>query len=164
MIKSGSRRRACRVCKMGEPEVRFIGLARSICAICQTAKKASRPAPPPRRKRTSRRQRLNPEHLVWVRSLPCSTAAPGCTSPCHAHHVRLGTDGGTGIKPSDKWTVPLCAAHHQELHDHGARSFEARYGLDLKAVAESLAISSPHQGGWIDAPAGGGQKYRKFWN
>jgi hypothetical protein len=63
----------------------------------------------------------------------------------HAHHVRLGnTGGGMGKKPADKWAVPLCGDHHGELHQGGQRTFEAKYRLDLKALADSLAAESPH--------------------
>lgn len=56
--------------------------------------------------------------------------------------MRLGTDGGTGLKPSDSWAVPLCFTHHAEIND-GARTFEKNHGVDLRALAEKLAALSP---------------------
>lgn len=61
----------------------------------------------------------------------------------HAHHVRVGTGGGTGAKPSDRFCVPLCGAHHHEGHQKGWKTFEAKYHVDLRALAERLAKGSP---------------------
>lgn len=47
-----------------------------------------------------------------------------------AHHVRMGGNGGTGIKPSDYRTVSLNALDHQDLHNVGEKSFWARHGVD----------------------------------
>lgn len=43
--------------------------------------------------------------------------------PNEAHHIRLGLSGGTGMKPSDELTIPLCHTHHSELHTFGEDSF-----------------------------------------
>lgn len=61
-------------------------------------------------------------------------------------HVRTGTDGGIGIKPSDKWTISLCKTCHAEQHAMGEASFEAAYGIKMKALAEAFYKSSPHRG------------------
>ncbi|QGN56544.1 hypothetical protein GKE62_17800 [Novosphingobium sp. Gsoil 351] len=60
-------------------------------------------------------------------------------------HVRTGTDGGIALKPSDRWTISLCRAHHAEQHQIGEPAFEIRYGLDLVALAEVFARRSPHR-------------------
>ena len=84
---------------------------------------------------------IAPGHLAWVRSLAC--AVPGCRArPCDAHHVRDGTGGGTGFKPGDDWTVPLCHRCHLELHQVGGRTMALRHGLDLRQLALSLAQRS----------------------
>ena len=54
-----------------------------------------------------------------------------------AHHVRLGTGGGMGMKPEDRWCVPLCTPCHEEVH-RGARTFERKIGRSLKSLAERL--------------------------
>lgn len=59
-----------------------------------------------------------------------------------AAHVRTGTDGGTGIKPSDWWCVPLCQIHHERQHKIGEPAFERATGIDLKAEARWLAARS----------------------
>src|SRR4051812_25258097 len=84
----------------------------------------------------------SPAHLDWVRVLQC--CVPGCrVRHCDPAHVRRGTDGGTGKKPSDVWVVPLCHPHHLEQHQIGEASFERRYGLDLKNEAMDTWARSP---------------------
>lgn len=85
-----------------------------------------------------------PAHRAWVRRHHCSV--PGCfQTPIECAHVRTGTDGGVSLKPSDRWTISLCHAHHAEQHRIGERAFERRHGLDLRAVAEAFARRSPHR-------------------
>jgi len=55
----------------------------------------------------------------------------------------MNTGGGMGLKPPDKFTAPLCADHHREQHQIGHRAFDAKYGLDLRALAEELSAMSP---------------------
>jgi len=84
-----------------------------------------------------------PAHLAWLRTLPCSVPKCRAPAPSEAHHVRLGTDGGTGLKPSDKWAVPLCHRHHRQLHQVGQVTFNSLHAIDLKTEAEWLAARSP---------------------
>jgi hypothetical protein len=102
---------------------------------------------PQRLKRTTQKrdERTCPAHRAWVRRHHCSVS--NCLQlPIECAHVRIETDGGVGLKPSDMWTVSLCAQHHREQHDLGERSFELKYDLDLKALAEEFAARSPH---WV---------------
>ena len=88
-------------------------------------------------------ERECPAHRAWVRRHHC--CVPGCLSiPIECAHVRTGTDGGIGLKPSDRWTISLCSAHHAEQHRLGERRFEVRYKLDLRALAMTFAFGSPH--------------------
>nr|WP_295838139.1 putative HNHc nuclease [uncultured Azospirillum sp.] len=81
-------------------------------------------------------------HLKFVRSHQCSV--PGCKGmPIEAAHVRTGTDGGIGMKPSDNWTISLCREHHQEQHAIGEPAFETRHRIDMKALAREFAAASP---------------------
>lgn len=91
----------------------------------------------------------SPAHRAWVRGHICcasSSTTTGdrirCDGPIECAHVRIGTDGGTGIKPSDIWTVPLCKAHHAEQHAIGEPAFERKYQINLKRIAEDLARKS----------------------
>lgn len=84
-----------------------------------------------------------PAHRAWVRKHHCSV--PGCKAlPIECAHVRLGTDGGIGLKPSDQWCVSLCKNHHQQQHDLGEQSFEAKHGICLSDLARSFARNSRH--------------------
>mgnify|MGYP001014331149 CR=1 FL=1 len=88
-------------------------------------------------------QRSSPAHRAWVRRHHCSV--PGCQLlPIECAHVRTGSDGGTGLKPSDRYTISLCREHHAEQHRIGEAAFEARYAIDLLAIAEVFAKLSPH--------------------
>ena len=61
----------------------------------------------------------NAKHLGFVASLPCVL----CGEKSIAAHIRIGGKGGTGLKPHDSHTVPLCYEHHSEQHLIGERSF-----------------------------------------
>lgn len=61
-----------------------------------------------------------------------------------AAHVRIGTDGGIGLKPGDQWTIPLCSMHHRKQHRIGESTFERIYNIDMKVIAYQLARKSPH--------------------
>jgi hypothetical protein len=83
-----------------------------------------------------------PEHLKWIRGLLCSV--PDCTGiTIQAHHVRTAANSGTSIKPGDEWAVPLCASHHNELHDKGRKFFAHKYGVNLEIKAAEMAEQSP---------------------
>ena len=83
-----------------------------------------------------------PAHRAWVRSHTCSVS--GCDGrPIECAHVRIGTDGGTGLKPSDLFCLSLCAAHHRSSHTHGEMTFERDHHIDLKAKAAEFAAASP---------------------
>ena len=85
-----------------------------------------------------------PAHRAWIRRHHCCVA--GCLAiTIECAHVRSGTDGGVGLKPSDRWTVSLCSAHHAEQHRIGERRFERRYGIDLRSLAAAFASRSPHR-------------------
>ena len=83
-----------------------------------------------------------PAHLAWIRSRPC--CIPGCRGQnIEAHHERRGSGGGTGIKPGDEWAIPLCHGHHREGHQIGWQTFDARHNVNLRSVAQALALASP---------------------
>ena len=96
--------------------------------------------PPTPRKETSR---TCAPHRAWVRRHRCSVR--GCMRlPVECAHVRMGTDGGMGLKPSDKWTISLCHDHHVEQHHIGERAFEERYDLSMIELAREFVRRSPY--------------------
>lgn len=81
-------------------------------------------------------------HRAWVRRHRCSV--PGCLRlPIECAHVRSGTNGGLGLKPSDRWCVSLCRDHHLEQHCVGERAFEEKYSIDLLRLATEFVLRSP---------------------
>ena len=86
-----------------------------------------------------------PTYLARVRILPCLACG---LEPCgEAAHVRMqsgafGKHGGMGLRPDDRWAVPLCAGCHTQdansQHRVGEREFWARIGLNPLLVAERL--------------------------
>lgn len=74
------------------------------------------------------------ERVEFVASLPCVVQRPSspCAGTIENAHV---ANGGRGRKADADRVAPICTAHHQELHQIGQQSFEARYGVDLKVAA-----------------------------
>ena len=66
----------------------------------------------------------NNKYLNWLRSQKCVVTDQ--TAEC-AHHIRLGTNGGTGLKPSDYFCLPLKNEYHttgaKALHMIGEETF-----------------------------------------
>lgn len=89
----------------------------------------------PKRETRFRSQR----HLRHVRSFACCVC--DADAPIEAAHVRLGSDGGMGFKPSDLFAVPLCRDCHQRQHTQGERTFWK--DLDPLAIIEELIRTSP---------------------
>jgi len=86
-------------------------------------------------------------HLAFVRQLPC--VACGKAAPLEAAHVRTGTDGGgIGVKPGDRYAVPLCAACHAKQHRIGELTFWSALHIDPLSVALRLwSISGDAEAG-----------------
>ena len=76
------------------------------------------------------------DYLAFIRGQPCCV----CQAPAvDAHHPRIGqiNDGGPGMaqKAADKWALPLCRRHHDELHSMSEREFWASLNIDPFALA-----------------------------
>jgi hypothetical protein len=85
-----------------------------------------------------------PRHLAYIRKLPCAVCG---YVPCESAHVRYNDPArdkyqAIAKKPSDRFVVPLCAAHHREgkgaQHTMGERAFWERNGIDPLRLAELL--------------------------
>ena len=88
-------------------------------------------------------QLRSPAHLQWVRGHVCATETDQCEGKVEAAHVRTGTDGGMGLKPSDSFAIPLCRWHHTQQHQMGERAFELFHQISMLRIAEDLARRSP---------------------
>ena len=77
----------------------------------------------------------NPKYLSWLRGRSCVVS--GKKAQC-AHHIRLGTNGGTSIKPSDYFCIPLLNEYHttgpSALHLIGEETFLKNFGLNPRAL------------------------------
>jgi hypothetical protein len=56
------------------------------------------------------------DHRQYVSRQPCLVCG---RTPADAHHLRFAQPRALGRKVSDEFTVPVCRAHHRELHRHG---------------------------------------------
>ncbi|MGY8685687.1 ERF family protein [Bradyrhizobium sp. UFLA05-153] len=80
-------------------------------------------------------------HLLFVREQPCLICQQ---IPCDAHHLKFAQPRTVGRKVSDEFTVPLCRAHHHQLHRHGnERAWWANLRIAPLAVARELWAASP---------------------
>ena len=92
----------------------------------------TRPAPRIARTVLVGRRKADPRraatHLAFIRQLPCIGCGHG--APSEAAHVRNGTDGGVGLKPGDRYSLPLCGACHAKQHRVGELTFWSALRID----------------------------------
>ncbi|MCP2126891.1 ERF family protein [Bradyrhizobium ottawaense] len=94
-------------------------------------------------------RKRNKTHLAFVRAQPCLVCKQ---TPCDAHHLKFAQPRALGRKVSDEFTVPLCRAHHQELHRHGnERAWWANVQIAPLPVAQALWAASPAAHGPAEA-------------
>jgi hypothetical protein len=67
--------------------------------------------------------------IAWVSALPSVVSGHG---PCVNAHTATG---GVSRKAHHSSIVPLTVAEHDELHQHGQQTFEAKYQVDLRGEA-----------------------------
>jgi hypothetical protein len=86
----------------------------------------------------------SPSHRRWVATHRC--CVPACQlMPIECAHVRSAATAGVGMKSSDAFCLSLCREHHAEAHRIGERTFEAKHGIKLRALAEEFYRRSPHK-------------------
>lgn len=79
------------------------------------------------------------QHLAHIRQLPCCV----CGSPPRSdpHHLKSGTgERGMGQRSTDKWAVPLCRHHHDEVEAAGTRK-EVPWFSAFQVDPHNLAMS-----------------------
>jgi hypothetical protein len=80
------------------------------------------------------------QHLRFVAKQPCLVCG---REPCDPHHLRFAQSRGLGLKVSDEFAVPLCRAHHRELHRAGREiDWWARSGIEPIAIARRLWLET----------------------
>jgi hypothetical protein len=76
------------------------------------------------------------KYMAAVRALPCCVCdAPAPSDPHHPHGAGYK---GAGTKSPDIWTIPLCRAHHDELHA-SVPEWEEKYGSQFEFVCVTFA-------------------------
>lgn len=95
-------------------------------------------------------------HLDFIRGLSCVIC--GSHRAVEACHVRFSDasyakgNPGIGTKPSDAWTVPMCAEHHRlgtdAQHNSNEKAWWEHHRIDPLMVALKLhGISGDDEGG-----------------
>ena len=89
--------------------------------------------------------RRRAQHLAFVRQLPCVAYD---SSPSEAAYVHSGSDGGAGMKPSDRYFLSLCAGCHVLQHRFGELTFWSALRIDPLNVALRLrTVSGDYEAG-----------------
>jgi hypothetical protein len=80
------------------------------------------------------------DHVRHVIKQPCLICG---RRPSDPHHVRFAQSRALGRKVSDEFTVPLCRAHHREVHRCGdERLWWRNTGVDPLAAARALWLET----------------------
>ena len=77
------------------------------------------------------------KYLQWIASQQCLLCM---YHECQAHHITIAEKRGISQKVSDCWTIPLCYAHHHQLHMTGERKFWQKLGIDPMDYASKFYV------------------------
>lgn len=129
-------------------------LARQLAQVGKVRRKEAKQARPKNLKADRGRER-DTAHLAYIRRLPCVATfveTGRLVYGCQAAHVRLvreGKPGAMGVKPSDKYTLPLTPEmHDRQTNRGGERGFWSALGIDPIALAERIhAVSGDIEAG-----------------
>ncbi|OUH41846.1 hypothetical protein AZ019_002756 [Klebsiella pneumoniae] len=84
--------------------------------------------------RPKRRRWVNENWTRWVKSQQCVCCHKQADDP---HHLIGHGQGGMGTKAHDLFVLPLCRAHHDELHADTV-AFEEKHGSQLELLFRFL--------------------------
>ena len=114
-------------------------------------RKRSKPEKRKNSKFRENRQGMSEEHLALLRKCPCAVCPR--TPAGTVHHLKQGTgERAMGIRSTDRWGVPLCLVHHDEVERQGTRrevAWFAAFGIDPHELARSLWESTGDLGRMI---------------
>ncbi|MGA8697424.1 MAG: ERF family protein [Xanthobacteraceae bacterium] len=80
------------------------------------------------------------DHIQYVIKQPCLICG---RRPSEPHHLRFAQSRALGRKVSDEFTVPLCRAHHREVHRCGAEGlWWQNTGTDPLVAARTLWLET----------------------
>jgi len=91
--------------------------------------------------------RPNPKSVTWenkayrefVSRLPSCFRCTHARLPgerLHPHHERIGGGGGTALKPSDVYLLPLCGECHNIRHSSAFVTLRVFYGLGCSDLVD----------------------------
>ena len=84
--------------------------------------------------RPKRLRWINEKYTRWVKAQPCACCQKPADDP---HHIIGHGQGGMGTKAHDLFVIPLCRAHHDELH-RDPKAFEEKYGSQIELLFRFL--------------------------
>jgi hypothetical protein len=92
-------------------------------------------------------------HLKFIRTLPCLLCGDDTTT--EAAHVRMADRSvakpmtGIATKCDDRFTVPLCGAHHRKQHEYGnEHEWWLRAAIDpIKAALALYSVKGDYERG-----------------
>ena len=80
------------------------------------------------------------KHLQFVAERPCVICATNVD--VDAHHIKMPdarickpASSNIGMKADDRYTLPLCRRHHEELHAMGEKKFWGCFHVDATLLA-----------------------------
>ncbi len=88
------------------------------------------------------REGMDSKHVQNIRDCPC--CIPGCKAQRagQAHHLKdVKDERGMSVRSTDKYCVPPCAFHHDEIERAGTKNEKAWFaerGIDVTALAHAL--------------------------
>lgn len=85
-------------------------------------------------KRPKRKRWESEKYTRWVKSQSCVCCGSQADDP---HHIIGHGQGGMGTKAHDLFVIPLCRAHHDELH-RDPKLFESNYGSQVELLFRFL--------------------------
>lgn len=85
-------------------------------------------------KRPKRKRWENEKYTRWAKSQSCACCGSHADDP---HHIIGHGQGGMGTKAHDLFVIPLCRAHHDELH-RDPKIFESKYGSQVELLFRFL--------------------------
>ena len=101
----------------------------SAASLAMVVDKSLLPLPETRRLRDK-------HHIKWVSKRPCLICG---RQPSDPHHLRFAQPRALGRKVSDEFIVPLCRAHHREVHRSSDEvGWWKQAGLDPLGFAQKL--------------------------
>ncbi len=94
-------------------------------------------------------------HLAFIRQLPCLLCPDTHNTSTEACHVRMADRSiakpitGIAVKPDDRFTLPMCSAHHRQQHENGnERDYWQYAGIDpIKTALALWSVSGDYERG-----------------